>query len=111
MHILSEFNRIPTAKDIGATAYLRKPLDKRDLDDAFSSLDKNLSNAIKNVLIVEDMSLHQEIVKNLLASHYVDTGVHIAKTVAEAINGIRKQIGNTSISNWELAEFRRRDDD
>lgn len=29
----------------------------------------------------------------------------------EAINGIRKQIGNTSISNWELAEFRRRDDD
>ena len=90
MHILSEFNRIPTAKDIGATAYLRKPLDKRDLDDAFSSLDKNLSNAIKNVLIVEDMSLHQEIVKNLLASHYVDTGVHIAKTVAEAYDLLGK---------------------
>ncbi len=90
MHVLSEFNRIPNAKDIGATAYLRKPLDKRDLDDAFSSLDKNLSNAIKNVLIIEDMSLHQEIVKNLLASHYQDTGVHIAKTVAEAYDLLGK---------------------
>jgi signal transduction histidine kinase/CheY-like chemotaxis protein len=86
MHILSEFNRVASAKDIGATAYLRKPLDKRDLDDAFSSLNKNLSNAIKNVLIVEDMSLHQEIIKNLLASHYNNTDVHLAKTVSEAQN-------------------------
>ncbi len=90
MHILSEYNRVASAKDIGATAYLRKPLDKRDLDDAFSSLNKNLSNAIRNVLIVEDMSLHQEIIKNLLASHYNDTGVHIAKTVSEAQNLLSK---------------------
>ena len=90
MHILSEFNRIASAKDIGATAYLRKPLDKRDLDDAFSSLNKNLSNAIRNVLIVEDMSLHQEIIKNLLSSHYNNTDVHIAKTVSEAQNLLSK---------------------
>lgn len=29
----------------------------------------------------------------------------------EAINNIKKQTGNISISNWELAKFRRRDDD
>ncbi len=84
MHILSEFDRMPSFEENVTTAYLRKPLDKRDLDDAFTSLDKNLSNAIRNVLVVEDMSLHQEIVKNLLGTRYTDTKVHLAKSVNEA---------------------------
>jgi signal transduction histidine kinase/CheY-like chemotaxis protein len=84
LHILSDFNRVPLSGDMGATAYLRKPLDKRDLDDAFMSIDKSLNDSIQSVLIVEDMSLHQEIIKNLLASHYHDTSVYVAKNVIEA---------------------------
>ena len=36
------------------------------------------------------MSLHQEIIKNLLSSHYNNTDVHIAKTVSEAQNLLSK---------------------
>lgn len=84
IHILSDFNRVPSVSEIGATAYLRKPLDKKDLDDAFQIIDKSMSQEIQRVLVVEDMILHQEIIKNLLASHYTKIVVEIAGNAKDA---------------------------
>ena len=85
-HILSRTNEDFENKTIGATTYLKKPLDKRDLDDAFFSIDKTLSKLVKKVLIVEDMVIHQQILKNLVATHYSDTDVFIVGGVIEAKN-------------------------
>ena len=84
IHILSDFNRVPTVSEIGATACLRKPLDKKDLDDAFQLIDKSMAQKIQRVLVVEDMTLHQEIIKNLLASHYSKIVVEIAGNAEDA---------------------------
>lgn len=75
VHIMSAMDRQQLGRDMGATAYLRKPLDKKDLDDAFISIDNSIQQDLKHVLLIEDVVIHQEIVKNLLVSHHRNVDV------------------------------------
>lgn len=84
IHILSRSKEEIEIKKVGATTYLKKPLDKRDLDDAFFSIDKTLSKVVNRVLIVEDMVIHQQILKNLVSTHYENTEVSIVGSVIDA---------------------------
>lgn len=84
IHLMSSVEKRRNSVDVGATAYLRKPLDKKDLDDAFSSIDKSIQKDLKKVLVIEDAKLHQEIIRNLMMSNYKNTQVFISPTAADA---------------------------
>lgn len=84
VHIMSAMDRHKLGLEMGAMAYLRKPLDKKDLDDAFGQIDKAVDNEIRKVLIVEDTSIHQDIVSNLLLSKNSHTKISSASNSAEA---------------------------
>ncbi|MFN8164648.1 MAG: response regulator [Bacteroidia bacterium] len=84
LHLMTTAERRKGGLDVGATAYLRKPLDKRDLDDAFSTIDKNLQKELKHLLVIEDAKLHQEIIRNLMVTNYKNIDVTIAANADEA---------------------------
>lgn len=63
IHIMSAMDRQKLGLEMGATAYLRKPLEKNDLDKAFQDIDKEISKEIRHVLIIEDTIIQQDIVK------------------------------------------------
>jgi signal transduction histidine kinase/CheY-like chemotaxis protein len=84
VHIMSAMDRHKLGIDMGASAYLRKPIDKRDLDDAFIMIDKSIEQDLKHVLLIEDATIHQEIVYNLLKTHHRNIEVNAAATIADA---------------------------
>jgi signal transduction histidine kinase/CheY-like chemotaxis protein len=88
VHIMSAMDRQQVGIDMGATAYLRKPLDKRDLDDAFTSIDNSIENDLRHVLLIEDVKIHQEIVQNLLVSHHRNVEVKSVATTAAAFESL-----------------------
>jgi len=66
VHIMSAMDRQHLGLELGASAYLRKPLDKVDLDNAFRAIDDTVRHSTRRVLLIEDESIQQEIVSNLL---------------------------------------------
>jgi signal transduction histidine kinase/CheY-like chemotaxis protein len=89
VHIMSAMDKQQLGIDLGASAYLRKPVDKRDLDDAFTTIDQNISSDIRHVLLIEDMKIHQEIVQNLLMAHHAYVKVRSVSTIENAWEQIR----------------------
>ena len=84
IHIMSAMDRQKLGMEMGATAYLRKPLDKKDLDKAFLDIDKEIAKEIRKVLIIEDTTIQQDIVRNLLLSKNKQTKIVTASTTSAA---------------------------
>jgi len=91
VHIMSAMDKKQLGIDMGATAYLRKPLDKRDLDDAFVLIDQSIVEDFRHVLLIEDVRIHQEIVKNLLCNHHRNVEVNTVTTIKEANDILTKK--------------------
>ena len=91
IHVMSAMDRQQLGIDMGASAYLRKPLDKKDLDDAFIIIDQTIQRDVKHVLLIEDVSIHQEIVSNLLTSYHRNVEVKSVFNTATALEIILKQ--------------------
>ena len=66
VHIMSAMDRKQLGLEMGAIAYLRKPIDKRDLDDAFDNIERSITSGIKKIMIAEDEPVQFGIFKNLL---------------------------------------------
>ena len=84
VHMMSAANKPTLSKTCGANGFLKKPLDKHDLDIAFTDMDVSIEKGLKRILLVEDVSIHQEIIKNLLTSHHGQIHLSSAGTIAEA---------------------------
>ena len=84
IHIMSAMDKEQLGIDMGATAYLRKPLDKKDLDEAFTTINNSIETSLRHVLLIEDVRIHQEIVSNLLKAHHRNIEVNTASTVSHA---------------------------
>ncbi len=89
IHVMSAMDREQLGIDMGAAAYLRKPLDKRDLDEAFISIDRSVERDLRNVLVIEDVMIHQEIVNSLLKAHHRNVEVFSVTSIKDAF-GIMK---------------------
>ncbi len=84
VHVMSAMDKKQLGIDMGASAYLRKPLDKRDLDDAFVSIDQSIEKDIQHVLLIEDVRIHQEIVQNLLKVYHSHVKVESVSDIHSA---------------------------
>jgi CheY-like chemotaxis protein len=83
IHILSDTANTDKVKV--TTSYLRKPLDRNDLEKAFSEIDKCIEREVKHILLIEDVTIHQEIIKHLMTSHHSLLEVSSAFNTAEAL--------------------------
>ena len=91
VHVMSATDRQQLGIDMGAFAYLRKPLDKKDIDDAFIIIDQSIDRDLSHVLLIEDAAIQQEIVKNLLTTHHKSVAVRAVFNIAEAMEVLFKQ--------------------
>lgn len=102
IHIMSAMDRQKLGLEMGATAYLRKPLEKNDLDKAFLDIDKEISKEIRQVLIIEDTIIQQDIVKNLLLSKNKQTRFFSAVNTSEAEQLLKEEKFDCIILDLDL---------
>jgi signal transduction histidine kinase/CheY-like chemotaxis protein len=102
VHIMSAMDRQQLGIDMGAAAYLRKPIDKKDLDDAFVTIDKSIENDLKHVLLIEDVAIHQEIIQSLLQTHHRNVDVNPVSTIAAAVDILQTHIIDCIILDLDL---------
>lgn len=91
VHIMSAMDKNLLGLEMGAAAYLRKPLDKKDLDDAFIRIDQTIDTTIKKVLIIEDNTIEQDIVRKLLQSRDNHLRILTARNGIEAYHHIKEE--------------------
>ena len=90
VHVMSAMDRQQLGIDMGATAYLCKPIDKKDLDEAFTSIDQSIEKDLRHVLLIEDVQIHQEIVQSLLKTHHRNVEVNTVSTIPAAFEILLK---------------------
>jgi len=66
VHIISANERSLEPIKEGAVEYLTKPVNKKDLEEAFSKIEKFVSRKIKNLLIIEDNENSRKAIQILL---------------------------------------------
>jgi HAMP domain-containing protein/CheY-like chemotaxis protein/GAF domain-containing protein len=73
----------------GALAYLLKPVSRRDLDEAFRTLQRFLEQGTRKLLVVEDNEIERHNIVNLIGDGDVNTTA--VATAAEAVGALRSQ--------------------
>ena len=104
VHVMSAMDRKELGLEMGATTYLRKPIDKRDLDDAFRSIEQSIASGIKKILIVEDQPVQFEILKNLLQSKEKNTALYTATGHDDATRLLETEDFDCVILNLDLGD-------
>ncbi|MCX6290876.1 MAG: response regulator [Bacteroidetes bacterium] len=102
VHVMSAMDRRELGLEMGATTYLRKPLDKRDLDKTFSDIEKSIDADVKKVLIVENDLLQFEILRNLIVSKERNTKIFSAGSQEEVFKIINSESINCIILNLDF---------
>lgn len=110
VHVMSVVDESWQGLTMGAMAYLKKPVSKENLEEAFTHIQSFLDKKIKNLLIVED---DKELLRSLVELiGYEDveiTAISSGKEALEKLQGCRYDcmvldIGLSDISGFELLE-------
>jgi signal transduction histidine kinase/CheY-like chemotaxis protein len=108
VHIISVNERSMQTIKEGAIEYLMKPVDKKDLDDAFNRIENFVNRKMKNLLIIEDDENSRKAMIKLIGNGDVKcleagTGAEAIKVYAEnQIDCIVLDIGLPDISGFDL---------
>ena len=66
VHVMSAVDKGNLGIKLGALTYLRKPLDKHDIDRAFDDISKSVSGKVRNLLIIDRDGAQTSILKSLI---------------------------------------------
>ena len=108
VHIISANERSLQPIREGAVEYLMKPIDKKDLDEAFNRIESFVSRKIKNLLIVEDSENSRKAMRILIGNGDVKcfeagTGTDALKLYQKNhIDCIILDLGLPDISGFDL---------
>jgi signal transduction histidine kinase/DNA-binding response OmpR family regulator/CHASE3 domain sensor protein len=89
VHVISASEN-PGALSSGALAYLKKPIEKAELDDAFTLIGEYLKAAVKRVLIISSNNLKGEITKALSDEKNFDMVADTASSLEEGLEKLDK---------------------
>ncbi len=117
IHIISVDDSWLQGMKLGAYAFLKKPVTRKALDDAFAGLKVFLDRGEKNLLVVEDNDLERSSIVAAIGGGDVKTTA--VGTAAEALEALRSQpfdclvldLGLPDMGGLELLETIRRDVD
>jgi len=99
VHVISSKDKNTQTLELGAIGYLQKPVFDGEIIDVITNIDNFKKNKIKNLLIVENDTLHREALVALVGDGVKIKGVN---TASEAIHEIRKLHYNTVIIDLDL---------
>ncbi len=108
VHIISADERSLEPIKEGAVEYLKKPIDKKDLEETFTRIESFISRKIKNLLIIEDSENARKAMRILIGNG--DVKCFEAGTGQEALNIYQKDqidciildIGLPDMSGFDL---------
>lgn len=111
VHIISASDRNIETIKTGAVEYLRKPVNRDEIEDAFSRIESFISRKMKNLLIVEDDENSRKTIKILVGNG--DVKCWEAGTGAQALQVMREtqidclvlDLGLPDMSGFELIEL------
>ena len=69
----------------GASAYLQKPLSKKDLDNVFVLIGEIIQNDVKRVLLITGEYLKDQVLDNLISNRQLDVQYDVVASTEEAI--------------------------
>ncbi len=98
VHIISAADEAKLAAG-GALAYLKKPVQKADLEMAFNLIRRKLQGNIKKVLVIAGESLTGESLKGLFDSRHVEAVCTYAKSVKVAIELAKDELFDCIIAD------------
>ncbi|WP_276132168.1 response regulator [Polluticoccus soli] len=87
VHVMSAMDNLDRLKD-SAIAYLKKPIDKDVLEEAFLSISKHISAEVKKILIVAGEYIKDDTISNVLSERYPDADVVYALSEPDAAQQI-----------------------
>lgn len=102
VHSISNVDRIVLPQEAHSTRCLRKPLDKRDFDKVFKSINNGKAKELKQVLIVEDSAIEREIISNLLQNKSKTLSIDFCTNPEDAIKVIEGKKFDTIILDLNL---------
>ncbi len=103
VHIISAFDYIEKALQMGALGYILKPVKRQQLMDVFAKIESKLTQKIKRILIVEDDKLQRETMTKLLS----DTDIEITAVEfgSDAIDALKKNIYDCFVVDLKLPDM------
>ncbi len=90
VHILSAGDE-PRLAVAGAMAYLKKPVEQKDLEDAFTRISTLLAERVKNVLVLSGDHLTDNSLTQLIADRHFDITCDYATLTDEALHKVRER--------------------
>ncbi|MHC5539305.1 response regulator, partial [Singulisphaera rosea] len=115
VHIISVDDSWHRGLKLGAFAYLRKPVDRKSLDEAFGSIKNFVERSVRTLLVVEDNELERQSIVDAVGGGDVETLA--VSTAAEALEALQSRafdcmvldLGLPDMNGFELLEKVRRD--
>ena len=110
VQIISGYDRRKEGIELGAFGFLRKPLSKDDLKEAFDRIEEFISKKLKKLLIVEDNKAQNKAIKELIGNSdiksYSAFGGEEAFTILlkEKFDCIIIDLGLPDVSGFDLLE-------
>lgn len=89
VHIISANDDVKVTSS-GALAFLKKPVEKEDLERAFTLIGEYLQSAVKRVMILSKNGLKDDIINSLVKEKNYDVACDIAASVNEAIGKLQQ---------------------
>lgn len=103
VHIVSVYDYMDKAFQMGAIGYLLKPAKCDELREAFAKIESRLSQKVKRVLIVEDDKLQRESIVKLIANPDIEiTAVALA---GEALDALKKTVYDCMVIDLKLQDM------
>lgn len=110
VHIISVVDESKQGLTMGAMAYLKKPVNKDQIEDALSQIESFISQDLKRLLIIEDDDVLRESMVELIK--HDDVAITAVSTGAEALRVLDREhfdcmvmdLGLTDISGFDLLD-------
>jgi CheY-like chemotaxis protein/HAMP domain-containing protein len=103
VHIISVVEDRKKGLQLGAIAYLTKPVSKESLDNAFSQIEGFLSQGPRRLLVAEDNAAERKGIKGLIGNG--DVIVTAVATGAETLEALKKQHFDCMILDLKLPDM------
>jgi signal transduction histidine kinase/CheY-like chemotaxis protein/CHASE3 domain sensor protein len=85
VHMISGMSQLPADKGKGRASFTSKPASAEDTEQLFEEIRKTTSGGIKHILIIEDDTIHQQYLQNLIAEEEPGVQCYIAADASEAL--------------------------
>jgi hypothetical protein len=105
VHVISVDDSWQRGLKLGAFAFLKKPVSKKSLDDAFTSIKGFMERQIRELLVVEDNAIERGAIVAAVGEGDGDVRVTAVGTAAEAIESLRSRAFDCMVLDLNLPDM------